>query len=345
MKKVLVTLAKYGISILILYWLFQQAKQADQFDVLWSSEKRYGWLIFAVFTGVGTALVSFYRWYLLVRALGLEFSYYDAVRLGFLGNLLNLMSIGVLGGDAIKAVFLARQMPGRAPEAVASVIFDRAIGLLAMFSFASVAYLITDFSRTDLLHATENAALHWVCRFTILFTIIGFIGLSVLFLMPRFRESAIYKRLGNLPRVGRLFKRLVNVALTYRSRFGSVVAAFLLSIVVNLGFATTFFSIASGLSDQHPTYAQHLVISPIAMVANAVPLPGGLGGMEAAVNYLYRAFSSAEIPTEHGFVVALGFRMILFITAGIGLVFYITSKREIRELSETDMTLASTASE
>ena len=338
-KKHLITVIKWGISLLILVWLYQQTKQADQFDVLWASEKRYGWLLFALLVGLTTALISFFRWYLLVRALDLEFSFFDAVRLGFLGNLLNLMSVGVLGGDALKSVFLAKQLPGRAPEAVASVIFDRAIGLLAMFSFASVAYLMTDFSGLDLKHEAENRALHWVCRVTMVFTLIGFAGLGVLFLTPRFHKTGLYKRLAKLPRVGSLFTRLVNVALAYRNRFGAVVAAFFLSLLINIGFALSFFGVASGLSDSHPTLGQHLVIAPIAMVANAVPLPGGLGGMEAAVAYLYRAFSSAQMPSEHGFVVALGFRFILLFIAGIGLVFYLSSKREFKELSETELPL------
>ena len=107
-----------------------------------------------------------------------------------------------------------------------------------------------------------------------------------------------------------------------------------LSLLINVFFAATFFSIAAGISDQHPTFAQHLVIAPIAMVANAVPLPGGLGGMEFAVNFLYQALSSNELPSEHGFVVALGFRIILLMTAGIGLIYYFSSKRELRELSQ-----------
>ncbi len=338
-KKLLITLVKWGISLLILGWLYQQTKQAEQFDALWSSQKKYGWLVLALVIGLGTALLSFLRWFLLVRALDLKFSFYDAVRLGFLGNLLNLMSFGVLGGDTLKSVFLAKQLPGRAPEAVASVIFDRAIGLLAMFTFASVAYLLTDFSGMALKHPAENQALHWVCRFAITMSLIGYAGLGVLFLTPRFHKTRIFKRLAKLPRVGSLFKRLVNVALAYRHHFGAVVAAFLLSILVNVGFALSFYGVASGLSDSHPSLPQHLVIAPVAMVANAVPLPGGLGGMEAAVSYLYRAFSSDQMPAEHGFVVALGFRFILLFIAGIGLCFYLSSQREIKDLSGTDLPL------
>ncbi len=334
MKKPLVTLLKFGISFCILAWLFYQTWQADQFDVLWSGQKNHAWLALALITGIGVALVSYFRWYLLCRALDLPIRYYDAVRLGFLGSLLNLLSIGVLGGDAVKAVFLARQVPGRAPEAVASVIFDRAIGLLAMFSFAGLAWLTTDFPAGTRKHETEHAAMNLVCQFALIMAVLGFIGLGVLFLTPRFTRTGLYRRLASLPRAGTLFKRMTGVALVYRTRFGSVIVAFLLSLLANVMFATTFFGIAAGISDTHPSYRQHLVISPIAMVANAVPLPGGLGGMEAAVSYLYRAFSSTEVPSEHGFVVALGFRLILLITAAIGFLFYLGSKGEIRELSK-----------
>lgn len=337
MNKWAVRLLKYGISFCILGWLFYQAWQANQFQVLWSGPKNWFWLATALAVGLAVCLVSFFRWYLLCRALALPITYFDAVRLGFLGTLLNLLSIGVLGGDTVKAVFLVRQVPGRAAEAIASVVFDRAIGLLAMFSFAGVAWLLTDIPPGDPTHLAEYHAMNMVCQFALGMSVAGFVSLAVLLLTPRFTKTRLYKRLSRFPRIGNGFKRLTGIVLVYRTQFRTVVAAFALSILVNVMFATTFFSIAAGISETHPSFRQHLVISPIAMVANAAPLPGGLGGMEAAVNYMYRAFSSSRLPTEHGFVVALGFRLILLLTAAIGFVFYLSSKSEIRELSRTPL--------
>ncbi len=334
LKRFFITLLKFGISFGILAWLFHQAWQNDQFEVLAATQKDYLWLTMALVFGVSASLVSFFRWYLLVRALELEFKFRDAVRLGFLGHLLNLMSFCVLGGDALKSVFLIRQLRGHAPESIASVLFDRAIGLLAMFTMASAAYLLTDFENEGLLHSQANAAFHFACQFAIVITVIGYVGLGTIFFAPHFRRSGIYRWTSRLPRVGNLFKRLVAVVLAYRSRFGVVLVALVLSLLVNVLFAATFFSIAAGISNQHPTFDQHLVLSPIAMVANAVPLPGGLGGMEFAVNFLYHALSSTAMPSEHGFVVALGFRIILLMTAGIGLIYYYSSRRELRELTK-----------
>ncbi|MDG2013679.1 MAG: lysylphosphatidylglycerol synthase transmembrane domain-containing protein [Pirellulaceae bacterium] len=341
-RKRSLTILKWSISFVILGLLYYQAKQDDQFNELWASQKHYGWLLFALGAGLATFLISFFRWYILVRALDLKFTYYDAVRLGFLGNLMNLISIGVLGGDAVKSVFLAKQLPGRAPEAVASVIFDRAIGLLAMFSFASVAYLLTDFNSINAPQDEEGKlaldALHLVCRITIVLTLIGFAALGVLFFTPRFHKTKLYKRVVKIKSIGSLFARLVSVVLAYRRHSGAVVTAFGLSLLVNVGFALSLYGVASGLFTDNPSLADHFVITPIAMVANAVPLPGGIGGMEAAVAFLYQAFSENQ-EASHGFIVALGFRIILLSIAGIGLIFYLCDKKELKALTGSKLSV------
>src|SRR5262245_22961942 len=53
-------------------------------------------------------MITFFRWHTLVRALGLSFALRDAVRLGFIGNVFNLVIPGAVGGDVIKAAYLCR---------------------------------------------------------------------------------------------------------------------------------------------------------------------------------------------------------------------------------------------
>ena len=61
---------------------------------------------------------------------GWIFSFRDAVRLGFIGNIFNLVIPGAVGGDVIKAAFLCRMQPDKKPQAVASMVLDRILGLL-----------------------------------------------------------------------------------------------------------------------------------------------------------------------------------------------------------------------
>ena len=84
-------------------------------------------------------MITFARWQQLVQAQGLAFSFRDAVRLGFIGNVFNLVIPGAVGGDVIKAAFLCRMQPDKKPQAVASMVLDRILGLLGLFLLAGVA--------------------------------------------------------------------------------------------------------------------------------------------------------------------------------------------------------------
>jgi len=70
---------------------------------------------------------TFLRWYVLVRALDLPFRVRDALRLGFIGNVFNLVIPGAVGGDVIKAAYLCREQ-ARRTQAVSSMVIDRAVG-------------------------------------------------------------------------------------------------------------------------------------------------------------------------------------------------------------------------
>src|SRR5262249_13835966 len=76
-------------------------------------------------------LLTFVRWYVLVRAQGLPFKLSDALRLGMAGFFFNSFLPGAVGGDILKAMFLAREQSRRA-VAVATVVMDRVIGLWAL---------------------------------------------------------------------------------------------------------------------------------------------------------------------------------------------------------------------
>ncbi len=328
MNRTLITIAKFAVSFGILAYLFYNAWQQDQFQQLASATKRWEWWLIGLTACLAATLVSFYRWWALVRALDIQFRLTDAVRLGFISQLFNLLSIGVFGGDAMRAVAAARQVPHRMPEAVASVIVDRAIGLLTMFMFGAVAYWLSDFSAIQALHPKTLEAVRGVCYFATAVSIVGVVGIVLLLAFPGFLRWPLFRAITSLPKVGPTIKRLLSVILVYRRNKSQMFCAFLNSMSVNALLSISIFSIAHGISDTHPSLMQHMVISPVVMIANAAPLPGGLGGMEMGLDLMYKAFSSVEAPAEHGFIVALGYRVILLIIAGIGVVFYFVKKPE-----------------
>ena len=92
-------------------------------------------------------LLTFVRWWYLVRALDVPCRFRDAIRISFWGYLFNLAPLGIVGGDLVKAVMLDHEHPRHRAKAVASVLVDRVIGLYVLFVVASAAILLTGFWR------------------------------------------------------------------------------------------------------------------------------------------------------------------------------------------------------
>ncbi len=79
----LIAIAKLAILVLIVRWLIVTFPAKD-WDALVSQEKNW-WLLVAAFLMVLLAhLISYWRWHVLVNALGVPFGLAKAVQLGFL---------------------------------------------------------------------------------------------------------------------------------------------------------------------------------------------------------------------------------------------------------------------
>jgi Na+/phosphate symporter len=146
-RRSLLLLAKFALAALILGYLLMQVRQSEGMSRLVNEPK--DWTLLAAGFGCTFAAItlSFVRWRMLVTALGIDFPLSDALRLGSLGFMLNFVTLGTLGGDLFKAVFIARDRPGQRTEAVATVVADRLLGLITMMVLASVGIVAADLLR------------------------------------------------------------------------------------------------------------------------------------------------------------------------------------------------------
>ena len=253
------------------------------------------------------------------------------MRIGFIGMFFNLIAFGVIGGDALRAFYVAREFKNRKPEAIASVIADRMIGILTMFLIASIAFLVLDTKSMESIHPKKLAGVRGICFFVMTMTGIGLSALAAMFLTPRLHKRVWFRRLLAIPTLGPILQKVLAVISIYRNRPMAVLVGFLLSFLVNLCFAVSIYFIAAGLVNDFPNLPNHFVIEPIAMVSNAVPLPGGLGGMEFVLDFLYQAFGS-----DHGIVVAFAFRFCLLLVSAIGAFVWFLNRRQVDGLMPTE---------
>ncbi len=322
MKKTVVTILKYVIPLLIIGWLLRSVDQ-EKVARLWYDQQDWPMMLGGFVLAFAAVCLSFCRWYLLVRGLGLSFRMADAFRLGFLGYLLTFVSGGSVGGDLFKAVFVAHEQPGRRTEAVATVLIDRVVGLVSLLVITSAAIVIARPSYESPLVAA-------ICNLTLLATMIGLIGMFLVLVPPHFSELML-KLAGRLPRVGVTLGRLIVALQVYRRRPRVVAVVLVLSLGVQGLFAVALFMAAASALEDAPSLASHFIIVPLSMVAGALPFtPAGLGTFELAMDQLYLLIP--DPPRSDGILVALAYRLITIVIAIIGVGYYWVSRREVREL-------------
>jgi len=337
---VLIGLAKYGLGFGLLgYLIWRNWSPAPDgtpglADIL-SQPPQFGPLAIAIVICLFSVLLTFIRWYVLVRAQSLPFTLYNAMRLGLIGFFLSTFLPGSVGGDIFKAAFLAREQERRT-VAVATVIVDRVVGLWALFWLVALVgsafWLMND--PALLLHPALQVVV-WSALGVVLAT--SCVGGLMLVLPERF-SNALLARLTRIPRIGGSAAEFWRAMWMYRTRWRSVLVALVLSLVGHGGFVMTYYFAAQTFiaADQLPSLQEQLLIVPVGMtIQAAVPLPGGLGGGEYGFDKLYELVGYPK----KGFVVSMSYRLISW---GLGLLGYLVYLRMRAEVAATQPTSADT---
>lgn len=325
-SRIILSIAKLALGLLILIVLLIQAREG----FLRILEQTIHWPLLgaALACTFGAATLSFIRWHLLIRALGINIRLFDTLRLGALGLALNFVSPGAIGGDFFKAIFLAHGQPGRRTEAIFTVIVDRLVGLLTMLAIGSIGILAT-----NLLHAS-SAPLRILCRLILLVAAAGWLGVALLLTLPAFTGPRVSNWFEQVPIVGRTCVRLLAAARAYRNQIPILITAFGLSAMGALMYVSSYYLVARGLPIEKPTWAEHLVIIPVAGLVGAIPItPSGLGTLELAVKELYKyVLGGIAVGADDGTLVALVRRVTELAVAFVGVLFYLTHRREVEQV-------------
>ena len=332
MKKLLITFLKICISAAIIGYLVYDATQSDEhgnvFADLVDQPKQWGLLAAAWASCAMAVMLTFIRWWYLVRALDVPCRFADAIRIGFWGYLFNLAPLGMVGGDLVKAVMLGHEHPQHRTNALASVLVDRVIGLYMLFVVASAAILLTGFRQLS------GPNIQWICNTVFILTIVGAVGLGIL-LGPDLSNGRSIRALGRIPRVGHWLQSLIEAVRMYRNKPGVLLLSSAMSVGVHSLFAIGCYLIACGLFDyrlSNLSLARHFVVMPLSVAMQVIPVP--VGPTEFAMTYLYPSVRIAGpvVTKGQGLVVALAYRLITVLIAAMGVFYYLTNRREMAEV-------------
>jgi glycosyltransferase 2 family protein len=340
-KPFVITLLKYGLGLGLL--VFVVWKYWDSIPELDGHPRRPGLqeafedpskisvvpLALAAATYFTGVIITFWRWYVLVRAQGLPFTVAASMRLGLIGFYLSTFLPGSVGGDIIKAAFIAREQ-SRRTVAVATVVVDRFIGLCGLFWLVTVVGGVAWLGGFMAQVAADDAA-----RENLQMIVLIAIGLTaasfVVWFAAGFVSDEHAERFGlqleRVPKIGSSLAELWRALHMYRQRGGSIAMTLLMSMVGHIGFVLSFYFAAQTLTPvtQIPTLGAHFLIVPVGMMfAASFPSPGGIGGGELGFGTLYAWVGSNF---EAGVLGSLVQRVITWALGLIGYLVYMRMPR------------------
>lgn len=320
-------LLKYGIGFGLLayviakYW--EPQNDAPGLQQLLQGPIEFGWLILASGLIALALSLQLFRWYLLVRAVELPVTIRNTYRLGLVGVFYNTFLPGSVGGDLLKAYFLARAHPERKTRAVATVLIDRALGLFGLILFVAVLGSIAWAVANPQIAA--NRDLQRIIKITAIISAVTIVGFLILGLLPQRRADRFAGRLRWIPKVGGSLAEFWYAVWMYRQRLRTMIVCVLLSALSHFGLVFAFHSASrifpAANPDTESTLPEQFVIAPIGFIAQALPIsPGGVGVGEAVFAWLYKL--SGRDPSR-GVIARLAMRVVEWIIGLIGYIVYL----------------------
>lgn len=282
---------------------------------------------FAVFAG--TYLVGSVRWRLLLRTAGIELSLRRAIQLTFTGVFFNVVFPGNVGGDVLKAVYVARDVPlARRPSVFLIALFDRLIALSGLVVVAvvlnAVSHAIPGLARLG-EPTTAIAALALV---TLVLPAIALI--IVRRGGPRLEAFVRDGEATGSGRVSRLIGRLIGATRLVSEQPRALAGALGLSIAIHLTSIVWFAALASAVLDQRVSVFDMAAVYPLGMLSVLLPISyAGFGVGHIAFDQLF-----AMIGLPHGASVLNVHLIGQIVPCLFGVIPYLTLKREATEPSE-----------
>jgi hypothetical protein len=312
MKKLAASAVKIAISALLLWIVFRRLDLAEMKTTF--TQVSLGLFVLSVGLYVSGQFLSAYRWKVLVAPLAIPVTYSRLAAFYFLGMFFNFFFPTMIGGDAVKLYYLARET-GQATKSAASVFMDRNTGLFGLLLVATVVSALGDVAFDDL---------------KLVYPLVGLmlaylIANVLLFSDPTYRLLArIFTRLK--------LKRLVEMTATFHESFTvyrrsrkQIAAAVVISIVFDFALIGLNYVNAQAVGAA-VAFKYFCVFIPVISFISMLPVTMyGLGLREYSFVVF---FSQLGLSRETSLLIALLWFFITVFASLPGAVIYVAYRRK-----------------
>ena len=291
-------IVRVGLGLAVVAVLLWRYDARPVFRVF--THERLAYFASAVALYLGGQVMSAYRWRLLAAILKVHARFSEFVAYTYIGMFTNLFVPGLLGGDAARSIYLGRPR-NRMGEAVASVVADRVVGLLALFWLAAAAAIFLNYA-----HLPSS-----VITPTILVGALSLAG---------YLASPLVARMIHL--MPRPIRRAGNIIAPYLHHPTTLLAPIALSIALQITLAVAQYLVAAGLGLGTPL-SLFILCVPIANVFASLPLTlNGLGLRESAYLVL---FGMAGMGKDDAIALGLLWFAVMMVSGVTGSIAFVTT--------------------
>lgn len=323
-KQALIFTVKFGLAIGLLVYVAKYKVNKDGVDELRKLFQSPLVLAAAIAAFSVQLVVGAQRLRILLWPQNVHLTYWTALRLTYLGAFFDTFMITSVGGDAIKAIYLAREVPReRRVEAVSVLVLDRLMGLIGLLALA-LAVAAFQFQR---LQANPDTA--WVIRCLVIVPGALLTGTAMLLSETVYMSTPMQFMLRVLP-FGATLGRAYGSLQKFRDRPAVLLKAFCMSLVVHFfGVLTGYILILgmNGSAEMGPFFVSLLICN---FVCSFAPF-AGIGVGQAVYGPLFKMIAGIE----NGWVLATVMQAAILVAKAPGFIAWLLSREAPRHPAST----------
>jgi len=305
--------ARAGVAILAIVWVLHGQDWGELAEVFRRLDLWYFALALVVY-GAAQLIIA-YRWRVLLRAQAIHIPIAATFKLHFIGLFYNNVMPGSVGGDVLKAWYVAKHTHRRL-EGALSVLVDRVVGLTGMLLMAIAAYLL--FMRGQSLGASAGAGggsgqglgryrgvMLWAAGVVVV--------VAIVLAHPRSRGRVRVLAAKAWERGRSWLGRTKQALVVYCSKPLTMLSALVLTFVGQSAVVVAFWLLGRNLAiTAGLTY--YFVIFPVTWIIGAIPVSiAGLGVLEVGIVEMFTRLTGAA--AESALALALCQRFVWVLTS------------------------------
>ena len=296
------------VSLSLIYYLFITIPWGEVSEVVFSAS--IYWLIISVLVQILSLILLALRWRVILRNFESNISFYDIIKVSFIGIAINNVLPGSIGGDFVRGAYIIKKGVSL-KDSISSLVADRVLGLFIVLVFACTFLFF---------YGNKHPSLHHM-NMIVIFMILAL--LSIIFFFKTHIFMSLIKKVLNKILSSSFYNKTVSMIddlYQYQISKHIVFKVFLITIAAMFLEVLVFWFASKSLGMDYSFYI-FIISVPLIVIISALPI--SLGGFLVRESSGLFLLNMLGIEMIHASSIVILFIPILLFSSIPGVYFYL----------------------